>query len=230
MAELMPTYRPSVLKPLTRSEEKRAQIVAAASEMFVESGYGDVSMDAIASRANVSKRTVYSHFEDKAGLFVGVMEMHCEFISESMDFGKNASVLAPYADGVDPDDLAADPRALLIAFGTHFMAVIMTESAVRLYRVVLSEVDRFPDLGERFMEAGPNDIARKVTNYLCSQIEEGRLSIADPERAAWRLLAEFKEPMHMAVTLGTIAAPPIEEVRAHITAVVDDFLDWCSVK
>ena len=48
---------------------KRTAIVAAATELFTQSGYGAVSMDAIAAKAGVSKRTVYSHFPGKDVLF-----------------------------------------------------------------------------------------------------------------------------------------------------------------
>ncbi len=44
---------------------KRDAIVAAATELFLAHGFGDVSMDAIAAKAEVSKRTVYSHFETR---------------------------------------------------------------------------------------------------------------------------------------------------------------------
>ena len=37
----------------------------AATELFLDAGYGAVSMDAIACRARVSKRTVYSYFPGK---------------------------------------------------------------------------------------------------------------------------------------------------------------------
>ncbi len=56
---------------------KRDAIVVAATELFLEHGFGDVSMDTIAAKAEVSKRTVYSHFENKAQLFEGVMGDAC---------------------------------------------------------------------------------------------------------------------------------------------------------
>src|SRR3546814_6260904 len=45
---------------------KRAAIIAAATDLFTHSGYGAVSMDAIAAKAGVSKRTVYSHFPGRS--------------------------------------------------------------------------------------------------------------------------------------------------------------------
>src|SRR2546423_228720 len=53
----------------TRSERKRAAILAAATEVFLEKGYPGTSMDEIAALAEVSKQTVYKHFADKERLF-----------------------------------------------------------------------------------------------------------------------------------------------------------------
>jgi TetR/AcrR family transcriptional regulator of autoinduction and epiphytic fitness len=45
------------------SDDKRGQILDAAVAEFQERGFAGASMDRIAERANVSKRTVYNHFD-----------------------------------------------------------------------------------------------------------------------------------------------------------------------
>ncbi|WP_327399084.1 TetR/AcrR family transcriptional regulator [Streptomyces sp. NBC_01288] len=55
------------------SLEKRTAILTAARELFVHQGVDRVSMDAIAARAAVSKRTVYDYFGDKRRLFVAIL-------------------------------------------------------------------------------------------------------------------------------------------------------------
>ena len=56
---------------------KRAAILDAAKEMFVELGFNGVSMDGIAASAGVSKLTVYSHFGDKETLFREAIQAKC---------------------------------------------------------------------------------------------------------------------------------------------------------
>ena len=51
------------------TEIKREQIVEAAVAEFKANGYRATSMDSIAATAQVSKRTVYNHFESKEQLF-----------------------------------------------------------------------------------------------------------------------------------------------------------------
>ncbi|WP_405952880.1 TetR/AcrR family transcriptional regulator [Streptomyces prunicolor] len=55
------------------SLEKRKAILAAAQDLFVRQGVDRVSMDAVAARAEVSKRTVYDYFGDKRRLFLAIL-------------------------------------------------------------------------------------------------------------------------------------------------------------
>lgn len=52
---------------------KRGSILDAAVELFLELGFDQTSMDAVAARAGVSKTTVYAHFGDKLELFRAVI-------------------------------------------------------------------------------------------------------------------------------------------------------------
>lgn len=51
-----------------RSESARSAILAAATELLLEHGLGDVSMDAVAQRAGVSKATIYRWWPTKQAL------------------------------------------------------------------------------------------------------------------------------------------------------------------
>ena len=56
---------------------KRLAILDAAGRLFLERGFNDTSMDAIAEAAPVSKPTLYSHFKDKGDLFAAVINGRC---------------------------------------------------------------------------------------------------------------------------------------------------------
>ena len=56
-----------------RSARKRAAILDAARDLFLQRGYGGTSMDDVAARAAVSKQTVYKNFADKQRLFIEVI-------------------------------------------------------------------------------------------------------------------------------------------------------------
>ena len=63
---------------MTLTNEKRAQIIEAAVSEFQELGFTGASMDRVAARADVSKRTVYNHFESKEALFRAILDLMAE--------------------------------------------------------------------------------------------------------------------------------------------------------
>jgi AcrR family transcriptional regulator len=58
--------------------ERRGQLLAAASEVFVDRGYHAAGMDEIAERAGVSKPVLYQHFSSKLELYLAVLQRHVE--------------------------------------------------------------------------------------------------------------------------------------------------------
>ena len=59
-------------------DERRAQLLAAALEVFTAAGYHSASMDEIAERASVSKPVLYQHFPSKLDLYLAVLDMHID--------------------------------------------------------------------------------------------------------------------------------------------------------
>ncbi len=55
-------------------QERRAQLLDAAREAFVQLGYHAAGMDAIAERAGVSKPVLYQHFPGKLELYLAVLD------------------------------------------------------------------------------------------------------------------------------------------------------------
>ena len=59
-------------------DERRAQLLAAALEVFTASGYHAASMDEIAEKASVSKPVLYQHFPSKLDFYLAVLDMHID--------------------------------------------------------------------------------------------------------------------------------------------------------
>src|SRR5947208_8650595 len=55
--------------PKGRRNGSREAIVAAAERLFLERGFGSVSMDELASAAGVARRTLYNQFASKEEIF-----------------------------------------------------------------------------------------------------------------------------------------------------------------
>ena len=188
---------------------KRTAIIAAAAELFLHSGYGAVSMDAIAAKAAVSKRTVYSHFPGKDVLFAAVMTSHCDRM-------------------VGIDNLQLDPETepveILSDLGVRLLSLVTSPEAVALFRIVVAEAERFPELGRTFFESGPLRWVEVLGPYLREQDRRGRLKIADPEAAATLLQHMVKDPLHMRCILGVQQSVSAAEIRAHVERTVGNFM------
>jgi AcrR family transcriptional regulator len=59
-------------------DERRGQLLAAASEVFVDRGFHAAGMDEIADHAGVSKPVLYQHFSSKLELYLAVLQRHVD--------------------------------------------------------------------------------------------------------------------------------------------------------
>jgi AcrR family transcriptional regulator len=74
--------------PLDRTE-KRAEIVAAATKLFVDDGYDNTTMGKIATAAGVTANTIYWYFRDKDQLLIGVLDdVHAETLARFAALGE----------------------------------------------------------------------------------------------------------------------------------------------
>lgn len=95
-------------------DDRRAQVLAIAQELFAREGFHHVSMDDIAERAEVSKPVLYRHFPSKLDLYLAVVDHRGEALVEAVD-----AALATVAPGADGHPAPAGPevvRAIVGAF------------------------------------------------------------------------------------------------------------------
>lgn len=153
----------------TATASKAESILAAAKRMFLEGGFGAVSMDAIAREAGVSKATVYAHFSGKEELFGAVIGRECERYFAEFSAGE-----------LDP----AQVHTSLTTLGRRFLELLLSPDAIALHRLIVGEVSRFPELGEVFWRAGPERNHAQIEAFLTAAAAAGSLEMADPRLAA----------------------------------------------
>lgn len=93
-------------------DERRAQLLAAATDVFVNNGYHATVMDDIAEHAGVSKPVLYQHFPGKLELYLALLERHADelvrrvlgAIAETTDNAQRVrNAVGAYFDFVDGD-------------------------------------------------------------------------------------------------------------------------------
>jgi TetR/AcrR family transcriptional regulator of autoinduction and epiphytic fitness len=178
----------------SRTEIKRLAALEAAAELFLGKGYGSVSMDEIAAKAEISKRTLYNYFPAKDLLFGEVVR----FIWS----GLNMPELPP-AKG-------SDIRETLNSFSSKLLAVLRSERFISLLRLVMGESGRFPELTKFYSENGITLILANLAEYFRECTELGMLKTDRPDIASQQYLGMIKESLFWPVLLGVFPMPSKE--------------------
>ena len=111
-------------------ETKRAAIVAAARESFLQNGYSQASMDGIAGAAGVSVKTIYGHFKDKKELFSAVMQAVCRSQGAPQRPQDEAAIPARFPWFTDATQQG------LVEAGKEYLRHLLAPEQLALYRVV----------------------------------------------------------------------------------------------
>ena len=156
-----------------RLNRERA-ILDAALKVFAAAGYTGASMDAVAAEAGVTKPTLYSYFPSKESLF------------QAMMLGKRDVMLDVFEHPSD-QGMVAD----LLVFAWAYADTVMRPEMLALARLIIGEVQRFPEIGRAYQASGPDHLLRGIMRYLDGQRRAGRLDFEDAELAAqdlWGLI------------------------------------------
>jgi AcrR family transcriptional regulator len=189
---------------------KRRQILAGARQVFSELGFERASVDLIASRAGVSKATVYNHYEDKKALFVACAMQE----SEEM----RAELRACLAEA------AGDVEQVLQFIGEKVMKVFLSPGFICLHRHIIAEVARFPEIGREIFERGPTVTHEAIASYLERCDRSGALRIDDTRAAAVQFLALCQGDLLARARLGILTYPVDEQVRETVSRAVRTFV------
>lgn len=200
---------PAVKVGRPRSDAKRRAILAGATAAFMEHGFGGTTMDQVVALSGVSKMTVYRYFKNKEELFAGVITDTCDRIVD--------------------DDLAAlmvdrPPAEALSAFGRRLLAIIFSDEAIALHRIVVAESKRFPQLGALFYEGGPQGSIGVLADYLTRHARHPDLRIDDPWRAAEEFLELLRGYTHLRLLLGIKPKPSAKELDERVARAVNHLL------
>ena len=159
-------YKSSALE---RQREKRERIRQAAHDEFCENGYDGASMDRIATRADVSKPTLYQYFGGKDALMEAVL-----------DVGR-MQIVAPL--------MAKDGPLVerLWRFAWVYADFVLRPDMLSLARLILGEASRRPENAISYHQNGPARAFEGLVEFVTDAVSAGELDTAEPELAAQNL-------------------------------------------
>ena len=183
-------------------------MLEAAKAVFVERGYAGATLAEVIGRSGGSRATLYKQFGGKEGLFAAIIGEIC------------AGMVAL----LDDSAAVSDPEHVLLAFGRGYMAGLMEPAGLALYRTLVGEADRFPELAEAVYRSGPLVAADRLSTLLRRWRAENRLRIPHPELAARQFLEIVKGDLHFRALLRVGLTPTRSEIDECVQSAVRLFL------
>jgi TetR/AcrR family transcriptional regulator, mexJK operon transcriptional repressor len=163
--------RPTRAQQLQRSQE----LLSIALDVFLEHGFEQTTMEEIATRIGMSKRTIYAHYADKAALFKAVVRQAIQVYT----------VPRAALEAVATRDLEETLHALAQLRVSNVAPPVGT----KLQRILSAQAYRFPELFNEAFEEG----AGPTVDFLCELFKRGNASgetaISEPQRAAVAFLS-----------------------------------------
>ncbi|GAB2791383.1 TetR/AcrR family transcriptional regulator [Amycolatopsis magusensis] len=164
MSKVVTTYHQRI------AQEKRALILTAATALFLELGYDRTSLARIAERSGVSRATLFKQFPSKAALFDAM-------VTES--WSTAAEEEAPPAGNIVDG---------LTTIGRRYAELLGRSQMTDLFRIVIAELPRFPELANAQFSQGKMPYFESVRGYLLAEHEAGTVRIEDVDLAATQFL------------------------------------------
>jgi TetR/AcrR family transcriptional regulator, mexJK operon transcriptional repressor len=145
--------------------ETRQHLLDAAMATFLEEGYR-ASMDRIAARAGVARQTLYNHFPAKETLFAEAVRSAIQSVLVTLE-AQNGDI-----------------RSNLLGFAVAYRAKVLCPAAMAMFRTLVAEAPRFPELARNFFAGGPQQTIIQLARFLELAMERGDLRRDDPMFAA----------------------------------------------
>lgn len=190
-----------------RGKQRKAKILAAATELFLKDGYGETSIDAIVEKSGGSKATLYSFYPTKADLFRAVVD----------------SIVASH-ESVELKSLD-NVRDTLVNFSEERLRVVFSRKHRALMRLIIAERDRFPDIARMYYERGPLRGHTLLRDYFETLIDEGLIDISSAVEASEFFRGMLMHQRYIDQLYLNAPVPSAEEVSVRARHVVDRFLE-----
>ncbi|HEY3695851.1 TetR/AcrR family transcriptional regulator [Phenylobacterium sp.] len=191
------------------SKARLDRILAAAQTIFMAHGFNGATTDMIQAAAGVSKSTLYRYFPTKEILFKAAFEAF------SREFLTNVGRLCRESDGVE---------TFLNQFGMEFLQALIAPRGLDIFRLMVSESQRFPKPGKLFYLVGPKATADMVESYLARAHRRGELHVASPAIAAEHFIGMIRGDLHLRCLLGVSKPPSTAQLKRFVAATVAAFL------
>jgi AcrR family transcriptional regulator len=155
------------------TEALNEHLLTTATKLFIEHGYAGTSIEKVAGVAGAGKQTIYRRYQSKEDLFVAVVSTASQVLANA---------------GLESRQRKEDPLISLRDTCRRLFDTINEPDAISVYRILIAEGLRFPNLVERVYQAALEPIYASIQCLLQSAREVGGIRTDIPIDDMQRLL------------------------------------------
>jgi TetR/AcrR family transcriptional repressor of mexJK operon len=204
MTDLSPPVRRRAGRPTREEAEARhEELLDTALDLFLEHGYEQATIEMIASRVGMTKRTIYARYPDKAALFLSTVLRAIERQALPLE------VLEELDDG----DLAGTLKAV----ARLRIKQVMTPDGLRLQRVINTEGYRFPEIFVANFELSSATVVDFVAGVLDRAAAAGTIAPTHSGQAARAFMSMVVGSQVRAIVAGRPPTPDKLDERVEFT-------------
>ncbi|SEH56910.1 transcriptional regulator, TetR family [Magnetospirillum fulvum] len=196
-------------KPQGRGMARRQAMLDAARELFLEKGFECTSLSDIVERSKGSRSTLYDQFGSKDGLLRALVE------------GITSTVWELLGDETGPCTFC---EAGLIELGGRFVRAALAPDNIAVYRILVAEGHRVPEIAELFFNTGPRTLERRLAERFRAALSV-REDAGSPDEIAQIYLGAMLGDLHVRQVLGLVPHWSDEQIDSHVRIAVGIFLD-----
>ncbi len=185
-------------------------MLAVAREVFLELGFGGATMQEVATRARISKTSIYRDHASKDELFSAV-------VTDWAAHGRGA--MRPYLDRL----LAADDlHRAFVELATILQAAVLAPDVIRMRRLVAAESNRFPETAAAYLADSWTSNINALADTIADLAASRNLRVADPWLAAHQFTwTAVGAPLNAQTVGGSSATTPPNDLSRFAAAAAD---------
>lgn len=195
-------------KGVRNAAATRQRILVGARDVFLIHGFGGATATLIQKTAQVSRSTLYKYFPHKYDLFTSCMEM-------------DISGFLPRIDQKSAESKSISD--FLLIFGVEFVSSLLSAEGIQLSRLAISERQRFPALGQIFLQSAIRPTHTYLEKHLADAHRNKELTIRNTSIATDQFLGMLRGEIYFECLLGE-RTPPASQLERLVAFHVDTFI------
>ncbi len=193
---------------IAKLSERGVLILDAAQRLFYHKGFDETSLEMIINESGGSRRSIYDEFGNKKGLLMAVIQRQVKLQTEILTSINR--------------DLEAKEALNQVCF--EFVKGMLSPALMSLFRLVVQQVIKFPELGEMVYQKGPMAGILPLVEYLQYLAEQNKIKADNFQFSAQMLIEMAKGPLHTRSLLLPDKLITDDEIKQQVTKAVDIFL------